>query len=463
MTETKTAAVILAAGLGTRMESAIPKVLHPLAGRPMLAHLLSTLKELDLGPIVVVTSPGMDAVNAVAKPHPAVIQKEQLGTGHAVLAAKDALKGHGGDVLVLFGADPLISAATIENLLAAREQKKPPAPRPDIVVLGFETENPDQYGRLVTTLDGALEAIVETADATPEQLEITFCNSSVMLISGEHAWGLLGRVGNDNAKGEFYLTDIVALAREDGLMCAVVTGDGKELLGIDSRADLACAEAFVQKQLRRAAMDGGATLLDPDSVYFSFDTQIGRDVIIGPHVAFGPGVVVADNVTIRAFSHIEGAEIASGAIIGPFARLRPGANIAHDVHIGNFVEIKNAVIETGAKINHLAYVGDARVGAKANIGAGTITCNYDGFAKHQTDIGKAAFIGSNTALVAPVKVGDGAVIGAGSVITKDVAADALAVTRAAQKEIPRGGTTRKTKKAGAKAQKAKKAKKKKKK
>ncbi len=354
MTETKTAAVILAAGLGTRMKSALPKVLHPLAGRPMLTHLLETVAAIDLGPVVVVTGPGMDAVAAAAKPHPAAIQSEQLGTGHAVLAAKEALKDalgdHGGDVLVLFGADPLISAATIEKLLAARKQKSDPA----LVVLGFEAEDPGRYGRLVTAKDGSLEAIVEAADATEEQLAVTLCNSGVMLISGEHAWGLLGRVGNDNAKGEFYLTDIIALARADGLGCAVVTGDERELLGIDSRADLACAEAFVQNQLRRAAMDAGATLTDPDTVFFCFDTRLGRDVSVGPNVVFGPGVVVGDDVEIRAFCHIEGAEIGAGAIVGPFARLRPGTRLAGGVHIGNFVEIKNAVLETGAKANHLA-------------------------------------------------------------------------------------------------------------
>ncbi len=440
MTETKTAAVILAAGLGTRMESAKPKVLHPLAGRPMLAHLLETVAALGLGPIAVVIGPGMDAVAEVARPHPVAIQGEQLGTGHAVLAAKDALKGHAGDILVLFGADPLISAATIEKLLTTRKETSNPA----IVVLGFEALDPGQYGRLITAKEGTLEAIVEAADATEEQLAVTLCNSGVMLISGEHAWGLLGRVGADNAKGEVYLTDIIALARADGLTCAVVTGDERELLGIDSRADLACAEAFVQNQLRRAAMDAGATLTDPDTVTFCHDTQIGRDVTIGPSVVFGPGVNIGDNVDIRAFCHIEGASIASGAIVGPFARLRPGTKLSEDVHVGNFVEIKNAVLETGAKANHLSYLGDARIGEKANIGAGTITCNYDGVAKHHTDIGKAAFIGSNTALVAPVKVGDGAMIGAGSVITKDVSPDTLALSRAPQKE------TRKPKQKGKK-------------
>ena len=438
MTKTKTAAVILSAGLGTRMKSATPKVLHPLAGRPMLLHLLETLAPLGLEPLVVVVGDGMDDVAETAKPHPIAVQKPALGTGHAVLAARQTLADSGcnsggdfgGDVLVLFGADPLITCETTTRLLAARRQ----SPEPAVVVLGFEATDPGDYGRLILAGDGSLQAIVEARDATPEQRAITLCNSGVMLIDGDKIWGLLDRVGNDNAKGEYYLTDIIALARGDGLTCAIVKGDEAECLGIDDRADLACAEAAVQNRLRRAAMNGGATLTDPDTVTFNFDTILGRDVTIGASVVFGPGVHVGDNVDIRAFCHIEGAEVADGAIIGPFARLRPGSDIAEDVHIGNFVEIKNATIEKAAKVNHLTYVGDARVGAAANVGAGTITCNYDGFAKHHTDIGKGAFIGSNVALVAPVKVGDGALIGAGSVITKDVAADTLAVTRAPQKE-----------------------------
>ncbi len=435
MTKTKTAAIILAAGKGTRMRSDLPKVLHPLAGRPMLAHLLDTLAGLDLARSVVVIGENMDAVAEAARPHTTVVQSEQLGTGYAVLAARQAMADKGGDfdddVLVLFGADPLISAETIARMIEARRQN----PEPVIVVLGFESQAPAAYGRLITAQDGSLDAIVEANEATAEQLDIRLCNSGVMLIDGAHLWRLLERVQDANVKGEYYLTDIIALARAEGLACAVTISAEDELLGIDDRADLACAEAYVQNRLRLAAMRGGVTLLDPDSVYFSFDTRLGRDIIIGPHVAFGPGVHVGDNVTIRAFSHIEGATIAEGAIIGPFARLRPGADIAEDVHIGNFVEIKNATIEAGAKVNHLTYVGDARVGAKANVGAGTITCNYDGQAKYKTDIGKGAFIGSNVALVAPVKVGDGAVIGAGSVITKDVAADSLALTRPPQKEV----------------------------
>ncbi len=431
MSQTKTAAVILCAGLGTRMKSAMPKVLHRLAGRPMLAHLLAAIEPLGLGPVVVVIGEGMDAVAEHAGACKTVVQSQRLGTGHAVLAAKDGLGDFNGDVLVLFGADPLIKPETIGAMLTARRNK----PAPGIVVLGFESQAPGAYGRLIVADDGSLDAIVEAGDATPEELGIGLCNSGVMLIDGEKIWGLLERLGDANAKGEYYLTDIIGLARGDGLGIAVVIGGEAELMGIDDRADLARAEASVQDTLRRAAMDGGATLADPGTVSFCFDTRLGRDVTVGPHVVFGPGVDVGDNVEIRAYCHIEGAEIASGAVIGPFARLRPGARLAEDVHIGNFVEIKNAVVETGAKINHLAYVGDARVGAAANVGAGVITCNYDGAAKHHTDIGRDAFIGSNVALVAPVKVGDGAIIGAGSVITKDAAADTLTLSRAPQKEL----------------------------
>ncbi|MDA0305461.1 MAG: bifunctional UDP-N-acetylglucosamine diphosphorylase/glucosamine-1-phosphate N-acetyltransferase GlmU [Proteobacteria bacterium] len=429
MTDTKTAAVILAAGLGTRMKSAKPKVLHPLAGRSLLGHVLETATGAGLAPIVVVTGEGMDAVADAAKPHPSVIQKPALGTGHAVLAARDALRDFGGDVLVLFGADPLVEVDTIEAMLEAKQAGSA------IVVLGFEADEPGDYGRLVVSAEGALQAIVEAKEATPQELEISLCNSGVMLIDGGLVWDLLGRVGNDNAKGEYYLTDIIKLAREDGLACAVVTSDEAELIGIDSRADLAVAEAIIQERLCWAAMEGGATLTDPASVTFCWDTKTGRDVTIGPNVVFGPGVSIGDNVEILAFCHIEGATVASGARIGPFARLRPGAAIAEDAHIGNFVEIKNSDIEPGAKVNHLTYIGDSRVGALANIGAGTITCNYDGFNKHHTDIGRGAFIGSNVALVAPVKIGDGAIIGAGSVITKDVDADNLAIARAPQKQI----------------------------
>ncbi|MEL0106807.1 MAG: bifunctional UDP-N-acetylglucosamine diphosphorylase/glucosamine-1-phosphate N-acetyltransferase GlmU [Rhodospirillaceae bacterium] len=429
MSDRHIAVIVLAAGLGTRMKSAKPKVMHPLAGRPMVRHLLETVEQLEPEKIVCVIGEDMDGVRETVAPVPCVIQKERLGTGHAVLAAEKTLAGFSGDILILYGDSPLISFETLSAHKTAR------AAGHAVAVLGFDAEEPGAYGRLIMNASDTLEAIIEAKDATPEQAAISFCNSGVMMADSEVLWKLLNRVGNDNAKGEYYLTDIVALARADGLTCAAVEGDEYELVGINDRVELALAETLVQAHLRMRAMVGGATLTDPETVYFSYDTKIGQDVVIGPHVVFGPGVTIEDNVEIRAYSHIEAAHVKPGAIIGPFARLRPGADIGPDVHIGNFVEVKNAVIEEGAKANHLAYIGDARVGAGANIGAGTITCNYDGYFKTHTDIGAGAFIGSNTALVAPVKIGDGASIGAGSVITKDVAADSLALERSEQKEL----------------------------
>ena len=425
------AAVVLAAGRGTRMESAWPKVLHPLAGRPMISHLLETIDAMAPERCVVVIGKGDDAVADAVAPHDVVVQDPPLGTGHAVGAALDALEGFEGTVLVLFGDSPLIRPATLARMLEARRAE----PAPAVVVLGFCPPEPGNYARLILDQDGNLEAIIEARDAAPQQLALSLCNSGFMAVDGALLPNLVRRLGDDNAKGEFYLFDLVGLARADGARCAMVEGDGAELMGVDTRGDLAQAEAIVQDDLRARAMDGGATLADPSSVHFSFDTRVGRDVSIEPHVVFGPGVEIGDGAHIRAFSHLEGARLAPGASIGPFARLRPGAEIARDARIGNFVEVKNATVEAGAKVNHLAYVGDARVGAGANVGAGTITCNYDGRTKSRTDIGAGAFIGSNTALVAPVKVGAGAVVGAGSVITEDVEAHALALTRAPLKEI----------------------------
>lgn len=431
MTQGKLAVVVLAAGLGTRMKSRLPKVMHPIAGRPMIAHLLETVAALAPERIAVVIGPGMEQVATCVAPHRTLVQEERLGTGHAVSCARDALRDFDGDVLVLYGDTPLITAETLQRMRAMRRT----APYPAVVVLGFRPEDGGEYGRLVVGELGSLELIVEHRDATPAQRALPLCNSGVMCIDGGRLSGLLDRLGNDNAKGEYYLTDIVALARADGLACGYVEGATDELVGVNSRQELAVAENILQNRLRRHAMAEGATLQDPGSVYFSGDTVLGRDVVVGPNVVFGPGVTVGDDVEIRAFCHIEGTTIAAGAIIGPFARLRPGATIGEAAHIGNFVEIKNSRVEDGAKVNHLTYVGDARVGAKANIGAGTITCNYDGFTKSLTDIGAGAFIGSNSALVAPVKIGDGAVIGAGSVIVRDVAPGALAVARGAQMEL----------------------------
>ena len=431
MANDQIAVIVLAAGMGTRMKSAHPKVMHPLAGRPMILHLLDTVSSLAPARVAVVVGPGMAAVERAVAPIPTVVQTDRLGTGHAVRQAAGLLAGFDGTVLVLYGDTPLITEATLRAILTVRRQ----APEPAVVVLGFRPDDPGEYGRLVTGPDG-LRAIVEFKDATDEQRAIGLCNSGVMAVDGARLFDLAGRLTNDNAKGEFYLTDIVAMARADGAACGFVEGAAEELLGINSRAELAVAEAIVQDGLRARAMAGGATLLDPSTVYFSWDTRLGRDVTVAPQVVFEPGVTVGDGVEIRAFCHLAGAVVAAGAQIGPFARLRPGALIGDGAHVGNFVEIKKSTLGTGAKVNHLTYVGDATIGAGANIGAGTITCNYDGFVKSATEIGAGAFIGSNTSLVAPVKVGDGAVVGAGSVVTKDVAPGALAVARGTQMELP---------------------------
>ena len=426
-----TTAVVLAAGLGTRMKSATPKVLHPVAGRPMIGHVMATLAQAGIDRAVAVIGEGMEAVADAAAPHATALQIDRLGTAHAVLAAREFIAANpADDLIVLYGDTPLITAETVDTMLAARQA----APQPGVVVLGFEPDDPGPYGRLILGADGSLEQIVEARDATPEQLAVGLCNSGVMVIDGARALDWLDRIGNDNAKGEYYLTDVVAIARADGAAAAVVIGDPDEVLGVNSRIELAEAEAIAQDRLRARAMEDGATLTDPLTVYFSWDTVLGRDVTVGPNVVFAPGVRVGDNVEIRAFCHLEGATVAEGAVIGPFARLRPGADLGEGVRIGNFVEIKAADLAPGVKVNHLSYVGDSIVGAGANIGAGTITCNYDGHFKSKTVIGEGAFIGSNTALVAPVTVGAGAIVGAGSAIAKDVAAGALAVTRAPQKE-----------------------------
>ncbi len=424
------AAVVLAAGKGTRMKSGRPKVLHELAGRPMIGHLMATLGDLAPQRTVVVLAPGMEEVAAAAAPTKVAIQKEALGTGHAVLAAGEALADYDGDVLVLFADTPLLTARTMQRVLAARAA----APHPAVVVLGFRPADPGEYARLIVD-EGGLQRIVEAKDATEAERRIELCNSGVMLIDGDQRVELLEAIGRDNAKGEYYLTDVVTLARAKGLPCAIVEGAEGELLGINARSDLAAAERIVQERLRGQALEAGVTLIDPGAVWLSADTDLASDVTIEPNVIFGPGVSVGPGATIRAFSHLEGAKVAAGATIGPFARLRPGADIGEAARIGNFVEVKAAAVGAAAKVNHLSYIGDARIGEGANVGAGTITCNYDGYTKSHTDIGAGAFIGSNTALVAPVTIGDGAVVGAGSVISKDVAADSLALTRAEQTSV----------------------------
>ncbi len=430
MATEKLAVIVLAAGMGTRMKSDLPKVMHPLAGRSMISHLMDTVAGLAPERVVVVVGPGMESVSRAVAPVATVVQQDRLGTGHAVGQARDALRDFSGNVLVLYGDTPLLTADTLRRMLAERACPTDPA----VVVLGFKPEDPGHYGRLVVGAEG-LKAIIEWKDASQDQRDIRLCNSGVMALDGARLWSLIERLDNNNAKGEYYLTDVVASARADGACCSYVVGEVEELLGVNSRGELAVAEAVLQRRLRQAALADGATLIAPETVFFAWDTKLGRDVVVWPHVVFGPGVTVGDGVTIKGFCHLEGATVADGVEMGPFARLRPGAEIGSRAHIGNFVEVKKAVVEEGAKVNHLSYIGDARVGAGANVGAGTITCNYDGYDKSFTDIGAGAFIGSNTSLVAPVKIGDGAIIGAGSVITKSVTAGALAVARGAQMEL----------------------------
>lgn len=431
MTDRRTAAIVLAAGHGTRMKSSQPKVMHPLAGEPMIRHIIRTLAEAGVDDVTVVVGPGYDDVAATVAPHPTAVQTERLGTAHAALAAKDAVPGDIDDLLILNGDNPLIPEADIRALLDARRSAADPA----VVVLGFRAGNPGAYGRLVTDAKGRLERIVEAKDASRDELAIDLCSSGMMALDGHTAFAMLSQISNDNAAGEYYLPDVIAVARAAGRNAAVVEGAEADLLGINSRAELAEAESRIQGKLRARAMAGGATLTAPETVFLCTDTEIGQDVTIEPNVVFGPGVSIADGATVRAFSHVEGASIGECAVVGPFARLRPGADLAAKVKIGNFVEVKNAKLADGVKVNHLSYVGDSDVGRGANIGAGTITCNYDGTFKWRTVIGEDAFIGSNTALVAPVTIGAGAIVGAGSTVAKDVPADALAVTRADQREI----------------------------
>ncbi len=433
MTDTPALAIILAAGKGTRMQSDLPKVLHRLAGAPLLAHVLGAAKAAGLARAALVVGPGMEQVAAVGtaldSKLAAFVQPEQLGTADAVKAARAAIEAFEGEVLVLYGDTPLLTPDTLHKV---RAELKSGA---DLVVIGFEAGNPTGYGRLLLDDRGRLAAIREEKDATPEERAVTLCNSGIMAFrSGKTLLQLLGRIGNDNAKKEFYLTDAVALARGDRLEARLVKANAEEVLGVNSRAELATAEGVMQQRLRAHAMDNGATLVAPDTVFLSHDTRIGKDVVIEPHVVIGERVIIDDGATIKSFCYMEKSRIGPGATVGPFARLRPGASLAKDAHVGNFVEIKQSEIGEGAKVNHLTYIGDTSVGPRANVGAGTVTCNYDGFDKHRTEIGAGAFIGSNSSLVAPVKIGEGAYIGSGSVISKDVAADALALSRSPQEE-----------------------------
>ncbi len=428
-----TALIVLAAGQGTRMNSDLPKVLHPLGGVPLVVHAMASGSAVSPEKTVVIAGHKAELVEPAVlayDPDATIVrQTEQLGTGHAVLQAAGALDGFDGDAIVVFGDTPFVSPETIAKMAKARTDGS------DIVMLGFQAADPGRYGRMVVR-DGQFERIVEAKDASPEELAITLCNGGLVAADAATLFDLLKTIGNDNASGEYYLTDIIAAGRDRGLSASVVTCDEAETLGINTRAELARAEALFQTRKRAEALENGVTLIAPDTVFFAFDTVIGRDAVIEPNVVFGPDVTVESGATIRAFSHLEGCHVSRDAIVGPYARLRPGAELAEGAKVGNFVEVKNAMIHEGAKVNHLSYIGDASIGARSNIGAGTITCNYDGFMKHHTEIGEGAFIGSNTMLVAPVTVGNEAMTATGSVINKTVPDGALALARARQETKP---------------------------
>src|SRR4030081_3752429 len=429
MTARSRRTVVLAACEGTRMRSAMPKVLHPVAGQSLLAHVLGAAPKGAGTALAVVVGPGQPAVETEAKrlrPDAATyVQRERLGTAHAVLAARDAVARGADDLLIVFGDTPLISTATLERLRAPLKQGA------SLAVLGFRAADPTGYGRLLVE-DGQLRAIREQADATPAERSITLCNAGVMAFDGRKALGILEKIGNANSKAEYYLVDAVAIVRQLGLEAVVIETSEDEVRGINTKAQLAEAEQVMQARLRQAALAAGVTMIAPETVYLAADTTFGNDVTIEPFVVIGPGVSIGDGTVIHSFPHIAESSIGKQAFVGPFARLRPGTSLGEGARIGNFVETKAATLEAGVKVNHLSYIGDAHVGAGANIGAGTITCNYDGCGKHRTEIGEGAFVGTNSSLVAPVKIGNGAYVGSGSVITKDVPDDALAVERSPQ-------------------------------
>lgn len=424
----KLACIVLAAGKSTRMKTSIPKPLHKIAGRPIISHTIAAAEALQPEKIVVVIGSDMAQMADAVKPHPCAVQPIANGTGGAVLAAKEHLKGFDGDILILFGDSPLITSDTLRRMVDIRRQ----FPSIGLTYAGVEFENPGTYGRMVLNDDGTLQKIVEFKDASEPEKNIKLCNGGIVCADGEKLFTWLGQVSNNNAQKEYYLTDLPPIARKDNRQTHVVEIPHEDMLGINTRAELAHLEYLMQGRLRHKHMMNGATLVDPKSIFFSYDTIVGQDVTIGANVTFGPGVVIGNNVEILPYCHIEGALLEDGAHIGPFARLRPGTKIGADAKVGNFVEVKNSHLGSGAKANHLAYLGDADIGEKSNIGAGTITCNYDGFMKYKTKIGKEAMIGSNTSLIAPVTIGSGAYIGAGSTISEDVPDNALGITRAPQ-------------------------------
>lgn len=412
------------------MKSSLSKVMHPVAGLPMVRHVLATSESLGASRVVVVVAPTMDDVRAAVAPFPCAVQSEALGTGHAVKAAQDALADFDGLVIVLYGDTPLVRTESLQRMIERQRETQA-----DIVVSGFEPDQAGSYGRLVTDEQGDLLKIVEAADASEAEKEIRLCNGGMMLFKSDKLWSLLAGLKNENAKGEYYLTDCIEAVNNAGGKAVVSLMPTEDVMGVNTRVQLAEAEAVMQCRLRERAMLSGVTMTDPASVFLSVDTRFGRDVTVGPNVVFGAGVTVGDRVDIKPFCHIEQAEIEADAQIGPYARLRPGAKIGAQAHIGNFVEIKKSEVARGAKVNHLSYIGDAMVGEKTNIGAGTITCNYDGYHKFRTEIGAGVFVGSNTALVAPVKIGDGALIAAGSTITKDIEPDGMGVARGKQMNL----------------------------
>jgi bifunctional UDP-N-acetylglucosamine pyrophosphorylase/glucosamine-1-phosphate N-acetyltransferase len=428
MSRQSLACIILAAGKGQRMQSDLPKPLHLVAGRSMLAHVIAAAESLSPDQIVVVTAPDMPQVAAAAAPHKTAVQPAQNGTGGAVLAARAALSGFSGDILVLFGDAPLLTLESLRRLVDTRRA----VPAVGAVFAGFRTPDPKRYGRMVLADDGSLARIVEYKDATEAERAITLCNGGIVCADGERLFDWLDQIGNDNAQGEYYLTDLAAVARRDNRIVQVAEVPAAEMEGANTRVELAALERLMQDRLRERHMLAGATLIDPASVFFSWDTAVGRDVMIEPNVFFAPGCRVADGAVIHAYSHLEGAHVGEGAYVGPFARLRPGSKIGPAAKVGNFVETKNTTLGPGAKASHLTYLGDAEIGARANVGAGVITCNYDGYGKHKTVIGDESFVGSNSALIAPVSIGHGAYVGAGSAIYEDVAPNALSLTRAPQ-------------------------------
>jgi bifunctional UDP-N-acetylglucosamine pyrophosphorylase/glucosamine-1-phosphate N-acetyltransferase len=444
------AAIVLAAGMGTRMKSATPKVMHAVAHLPILGHVIAALRGAKVERIVVVTSPDGQVVRDYAKSLGAetAIQAKQLGTGHAAAAARDVLADFSGTLVVCYGDMPMMTSAALDKSFAAREQH-------GMALVAFQPRDAAAYGRVILDDDGLVDRIVEFKDANAKERAVDLCNAGVITADAKSFFRWAAALKNDNAQKEYYLTDVPALAKTDGVRCSVTIADEVEVMGVNSRAELAAAEAAMQRRLRDRALNAGVGMIAPETVYLSHDTVLEADVQLGLYVVFGPGVTVKSGAEIKAFCHLEGAIVSSGALVGPYARLRPGAVLEDDVHIGNFVEVKKTVVEKGAKANHLTYLGDARVGAGANIGAGTITCNYDGFDKHFTDIGAGAFIGSNSALVAPVKIGDGTYVGAGSVITRETEKDSLAVTRAEQKQISGWAEKFRTRKKAEKAAKAK--------